>query len=55
MNGTAILFLLISIVLVWGGFIASTLYLSRRPHRTHFPPGGADDHREDEAPVERDT
>ena len=51
----AIFFLVLSILLVWGGFTVSVLYLSRRPDRHDFPPGGEDDHREDIAPVERDT
>ncbi len=55
MTGIAIVFLVLAIVLVWGGFTASTLFLSRRPELVSFPPGGEDDHREDEAPVERDT
>ncbi len=55
MTGVAIAFLLLAIVLVWGGFVASTLFLSRHPELESFPPGGEDDHREDEAPVERDT
>lgn len=55
MTPTAVFFLIFAIVLVWGGFVASVLFLSRRPDRTDLPPGGVDDHREDEAPVERDT
>ena len=42
-------------LLTLGGFLVSVLYLSRRPDRHDFPPGGEDDHREDIAPVERDT
>ncbi|KZE92500.1 hypothetical protein AVP42_02654 [Agromyces sp. NDB4Y10] len=55
MTGIAIFFLVLAIVLVWGGFTVSVLYLSRQPDRHDFPPGGEDDHREDIAPVERDT
>jgi hypothetical protein len=55
MTGTAIGFLILSIVLVWGGFVVSVEYLRRRPSLTEYPPGGEDDHREDEGPVERDT
>lgn len=55
MTATAIFFLVLAIVLVWGGFTVSVLYLARRPDRHEFPPGGEDDHREDIAPVERDT
>ena len=55
MTGTAIFYLVLAIALVWGGFLVSVLYLSRKPDRDEFPPGGEDDHREDVAPVERDT
>lgn len=55
MTPIAIGLLVLAIVLVWGGFVASTLYLRAHPDVTEFPPGGIDDHREDEAPVERDT
>ena len=55
MTGIAIAFLVLAIVLVWGGFVVSTVFLNRRPDVESFPPGGEDDHREDEAPVERDT
>ncbi|MRX43718.1 methionine/alanine import family NSS transporter small subunit [Agromyces kandeliae] len=55
MTGTAIFFLVLAIVLVWGGFTVSVLALSRKPDRHDFPPGGVDDHREDIGPVERDT
>ena len=55
MTPTAVFFLILAIALVWGGFFASVLFLSRKPDGDHLPPGGEDDHREDEAPVERDT
>jgi hypothetical protein len=55
MSAIAVSFLLLSIVVVWGGLVASILFLRRRPHGVDLPPGGEDDHREDEAPVERDT
>jgi hypothetical protein len=51
----AIVFLLLSILLVWGGLVASTLFLRSHAERTSFPPGGLDDHREDAAPLEHDT
>ena len=38
MTGVAILFLLISVVVVWGGLVASILYL-----RAHPPDDGPDD------------
>lgn len=55
MTPIAIIFLVLSVLVVWGGFAASTLYLARRPERAQYPPGGSDDHREDEAPPIRDT
>jgi hypothetical protein len=51
----AITFLILAIVVVWGGLIASTLYLRSHPERSAYPPGDPDDHREDDAPVIRDT
>ncbi len=55
MTPTATIFLILSILVVWGGLAASLVVLSRRPERTDFPAGGYDDHREDDAPVIRDT
>ncbi|GAB3604365.1 methionine/alanine import family NSS transporter small subunit [Microbacterium aureliae] len=55
MTGVAIAFLILAIVVVWGGLIASAMYLRRRPEVADYPPGGVDDHREDIAPIEHDT
>lgn len=55
MTPIAITFLLLAIALVWGGLIASTIYLRSRPERDDYTPGAADDHREDVAPIEHDT
>lgn len=57
MNTSAIILLVLAIVVVWGGLVASALALRARPERadTDLPPGGEDDHRLDTAPVERDT
>ncbi|WP_251449517.1 methionine/alanine import family NSS transporter small subunit [Microbacterium sp. Marseille-Q6648] len=55
MTGVAIAFLILAIVVVWGGLIASALYLRSRPEPSSYPPGGTDDHREDSAPIEHDT
>lgn len=55
MTPIAITFLILAIMVVWGGLVASTLYLRRRPEREGYPPGDTDDHREDDAPVIRDT
>lgn len=55
MTGLAITFLILSIVIVWGGLLVSILFLRARPEPAAYPPGGTDDHREDDAPAERDT
>lgn len=55
MTPIAIIFLVLSVLVVWGGFAASTLHLARRPERGDYPEGGADDHREEQAPPIRDT
>ncbi|GAA1757956.1 methionine/alanine import family NSS transporter small subunit [Agromyces humatus] len=55
MTPIAIVFLVLAIVLVWGGLIASVLFLRSRPELEQYPAGGDDDHREDDAPIIRDT
>ncbi|GAB2851483.1 methionine/alanine import family NSS transporter small subunit [Microbacterium insulae] len=55
MTPIAIVFLVLSILIVWGGLIASVLFLRGRADVAEYPPGEADDHREDEAIAERDT
>ncbi|HET8926955.1 MAG TPA: methionine/alanine import family NSS transporter small subunit [Microbacterium sp.] len=55
MTGIAITFLVLSIVLVWGGLVASSIFLARRPDRADYPPGGIEDHREDAGVIEHDT
>ncbi|WP_353808306.1 methionine/alanine import family NSS transporter small subunit [Agromyces sp. SYSU T00194] len=55
MSGVAIAFLVIALLVVWGGLTASIVYLRHRPEAHAYPPGGEDDHREDEAPIEHDT
>lgn len=54
MSTGAIIVLVLAIVVVWGGLVASALALRAHPERADFPPGGEDDHREDTAPAERD-
>ena len=54
MTGIAIGFLLLALVLVWGGLIASILFLRSRTELATYP-AGDDDHREDDAPDIRDT
>ncbi len=57
MNTSAIILMVLAILVVWGGLLVSALALRARPERdgADLPPGGEDDHREDTAPVERDT
>ncbi len=40
MTPLAIVFLVISVVVIWGGFAVSTIALARRPERTDYPAGG---------------
>lgn len=42
MSAIAIVFLVIAVVLVWGGLLASTVFLSRRPEIETYPEGGED-------------
>lgn len=42
-------------LLVWGGLVASIVYLRRQPELASYPAGGDDDVRADDAPVIRDT
>ncbi|WES65614.1 methionine/alanine import family NSS transporter small subunit [Microbacter sp. GSS18] len=55
MSGVAIVFLILAIGVVWGGLVASAMYLRRHPEPKQYPPGATDDHREDNAPIEHDT
>ncbi|KAA9157540.1 methionine/alanine import family NSS transporter small subunit [Microbacterium lushaniae] len=55
MSAVAIVFLTLAIVILWGGLIASILYLRARPDRADYPPGGEDDERPAHAIIERDT
>ncbi|WP_210507239.1 methionine/alanine import family NSS transporter small subunit [Naasia sp. SYSU D00057] len=55
MTPLAITFLIVAILVIWGGLAASAVYLTRRPELEDYPTGGIDDHREDDAPAIRDT
>lgn len=55
MTPLAITFLILAIVIVWGGAVASALSLRRHPEVSEYPPGADDDHRQDAAPIEHDT
>lgn len=57
MTPVAITFLILAILIVWGGLVASALHLRRRPELAdgEYPPGGVEDHREDAGIIEHDT
>ncbi|MDZ8276219.1 methionine/alanine import family NSS transporter small subunit [Microbacterium aquimaris] len=55
MTPVAITSLILAVVIVWGGLIASALFLRARPEVESYPPGGIDDHREDLGIIEHDT
>lgn len=55
MTPTAIAFLIGAILIVWGGLVASILYLRAHPERADYPAGDEHDVRDDAGPVERDT
>ena len=42
MTPIAICFLTIALVVIWGGLIASAVFLSRRPEVAAYPTGGED-------------
>lgn len=54
MTLSAILFLVLSIVLLGGGLIGSIVMLRRHPEVDEYPPGGGDDLPEGLPPI-RDT
>lgn len=55
MTPIAVTFLVLSILIVWGGAVASALSLRTRSEVAEYPPGSDDDHRQDAAPIEHDT
>ncbi|WP_137846004.1 MetS family NSS transporter small subunit [Microbacterium sp. 2FI] len=55
MTPIAITFLILAILIVWGGLVVSVLFLRSRSELAQYPPGDTDDHREDDAPDIRDT
>lgn len=55
MTPVAITFLALSILIVWGGMVASMVSLRRRPELAEYPPGAPDDHRQDAGIIEHDT
>lgn len=40
MTPIAITFLILSLVVIWGGLIASTVFLIKKPEVAHYPAGG---------------
>jgi hypothetical protein len=55
MSGAATVLLVLALVVVWGGLAVSIVAIARRPERTEYPSGGADDDREGAEPGIRDT
>ncbi len=57
MTPIAILFLVLSIVIIWGGLVTSAVFLSRRSEISSYPPGGEDPAGEEvyDIPPIRDT
>ena len=57
MTPVAILFLVLAAVIVWGGLVASALFLGRRSEIAEYPPGGDDPAGEEvyDLPPIRDT
>ncbi|MGW2093503.1 methionine/alanine import family NSS transporter small subunit [Promicromonospora sukumoe] len=58
MTGAAITLMVISLVLLWGGLAASIVAIVRRPDRTDWPEGFADEggpESRPDGPVEHDT
>lgn len=47
MSVPAIIFLVLSALLLWGGLAASIVYLAVKPEVPVYPPGGDDEPRED--------
>ncbi|SNU00873.1 Putative methionine and alanine importer, small subunit [Ruaniaceae bacterium KH17] len=57
MTPIAIVFLVLALAIIWGGLIASTVFLSRRPEVEAYPPDGDDPAGEEvyDIPPIRDT
>jgi hypothetical protein len=55
MTPLAIVFLVLALVVVWGGLAASIVFVRRQPELAEYPPGGTDDARGEGAPIVRDT
>lgn len=55
MTPLAIAFLVLSILIVWGGMTASILFLRHRPELAEYPPGVVDDERDSAGIIEHDT
>ena len=51
MTATAVLFLVLALSVIWGGLLASIIFLMMRPQVSHYPPGGVG---EDEVALPQD-
>ncbi|MDR1808258.1 MAG: hypothetical protein LBR33_10170 [Propionibacteriaceae bacterium] len=48
MDSGSIAFLVLALLVMWGGLFLATVYLTLRPEPTAWPPGAEDDLTEDE-------
>lgn len=55
MTLTAVIMLIVALVVVWGGLVASIMWLRKHPERTSYPDGGFDERHEDAGVARRDT
>ncbi|GAA1850600.1 methionine/alanine import family NSS transporter small subunit [Microbacterium koreense] len=55
MTTIAVVFLTLSILVVWGGLAVSALFLRARPEVASYPADDVDDHRQDAGIIEHDT
>ncbi|MDN4477063.1 methionine/alanine import family NSS transporter small subunit [Demequina sp. SYSU T00039] len=42
MSAAAMTLMVVVMVVIWGGLVASIMFLSRRPEAADMPPGGED-------------
>lgn len=52
MNADALILMIVVMAIIWGGLVASIVFLARRPEASHLPDGGEDTVVPDYAPLE---
>lgn len=52
MNADALILMIVVMAIIWGGLVASIVFLARRPEAGHLPDGGEDTVVPDYAPLE---